>query len=112
MTPEPAGRVTVIDVLPDAPDGSEAVMVVEPAATPVARPPATVATDVLPTVQAAVAVTSVGEPPGVVAVAVNCCVAPTAKLAGLGEIEMVVEVTFKVALPLTPLKVAVTVVEP
>ena len=113
LTPEPAGRVTVIDALPDAPDGSEALIVVEPAATPVARPPAaTVATDVLPTVQVAVAVTSVGEPPGVVAVAVNCCVAPTAKLAGLGEIEMVVAVTFKVALPLTPLKVAVTVVGP
>jgi hypothetical protein len=112
LTPEPAGRVTVIDALPEAPF-REALMEVEPVATPVARPPAlTVATEVLATVQVAVAVTSVGEPPGLVAVAVNCCVAPATKLAGLGEIEMVVAVTFKGALPLTPLKVAVTVVGP
>jgi hypothetical protein len=86
FVPAPLGRVTVIDALPDAPDASEAVMVVEPAATPVARPSAaTVATDVLATVQVAVAVTSISEPPRSVAVAVNCCVAPAARFAVAGE---------------------------
>jgi hypothetical protein len=60
--------------------------------------------------QLAVAVTSVVEPSGFFAVAVNCWVAPAANVAGFGEIVMAV--TFRVALPMMLFKVAVTVVEP
>lgn len=110
MVPLPAGPVTVIGDLPDAPL-SEAVMEVEPAATPVARPVASiVATAVLAEVQVAVAVTSAVEPSGFFSVAVNCCVAPTVTEAGLGETE--IAVTFSAALPLTLFSEAVTVAEP
>jgi hypothetical protein len=62
LVPVPAWRVTVIGVLPDAPL-SEAVMEVEPAATPVAVPAALmVATAVLAEVQVAAVVTSAVDP--------------------------------------------------
>ena len=61
--------------------------------------------------------TSPVDPSLYVAVALNCCVAPAKMLAVAGETAIAVTVfagveTFSVALPLTPLSVAVTVVEP
>lgn len=110
MMPLLTGTVTVIGDLPDAPF-SEAVMEVEPAATPVARPAELiVATAVLAEAQVAVAVTSAVVPSGFFTVAVNCCVAPTMTEAGLGETE--IPVTFSAALPLTLFSEAVTVAEP
>ena len=89
-------------------------MVEEPAATPVARPPATmVATPVLEDVQLALAVMSVVELSLWVAVAVNCCVDPTANDGDACVTAMeVMPVTARVVLPLTPLSEAVMVVEP
>ena len=95
-----------------------AVTVVEPAATAVASPDATVATVGFELVQVAVVVTFPVVPSLYVAVAANCWVAPTAILAvaGVTAIEATVAAeagTVRVAaLLLMPLMVAVTVVEP
>lgn len=109
--------VTVTFARPLTPS-REAMMVVEPAATPVATPEEfTEAIAELVTVQLAVVVTFAVELSSYVAVAVNCWVAPTTKLALVGETVMDVNVlaaigTVTVACALTPLNVAVTVVEP
>jgi hypothetical protein len=74
-----------------------------------------VATASFELVQSAVELISAVEPSLYVAVAVNCCVAPTARLGVVGDNEMAVtalDVTVSVAVPLTPLIEAVTVVEP
>jgi hypothetical protein len=94
-----------------------AVRVVEPAATAVASPDATVATVGFELVQVAVVVTFPVVPSLYVAVAANCWVAPTAILAvaGVTAIEVTIATeagTVTVAVALTPLTVAVTVVEP
>jgi hypothetical protein len=97
---------------------SEAPTVVEPGATPVARPVEfTVATAAVTTVQLAVAVTSSVELSLYVAVALNCRVAPTDRLALEGETAMEVSVlgvtaTASAAFPLIPFSEAVMVVEP
>ncbi len=95
---------------------SEAVTVVEPAATPVANPAELiVVTDGVALVQLAVELTFAVEPSLYVAVAVNCCVAPTATLAVAGDTVIAVSVfgiAVSVAVPLRPLNDAVTVVEP
>lgn len=94
-----------------------AVTVVEPAATPVANPDATVATVGFELVQVAVVVTFPVVPSLYVAVAANCWVAPTAMLVAAGVTAMEVRVatgaeTVTAAVALTPVRVAVTVVEP
>jgi hypothetical protein len=97
----------------------DAVMFVDPAATPVATPVALiVAADLLPDTHVAVDVTFAVELSLYVAVAVNCCVTPTAMLgvAGVTEIPVIVfvaaAVTVRVAVPLTPPCEAVIVDEP
>jgi hypothetical protein len=93
-------------------------MVVDPAAAAVARPAAVmVAVAVLELVQAAVEVTFAVDPSLYVAVAVNCCVAPAAMLGAAGvtameESDFTAAITVNVAVPLMPLTVAVTVLEP
>ena len=82
----PADGVTVIDAVLDAPDGSEALMVVEPAATAIATPEEVmVATFAFASVQVAAEVTSAVEPSLYVALAVNCWEAPAARLAVAGD---------------------------
>src|SRR6201989_3068708 len=104
LTPSGVGSVTASDALPLVPF-SAALMVVEPAATPVARPAEfTVATAVLATDQVAVAGMSVVPLP-LWSMALNCWVEPTLKLAGLGVTEMVdgtvtVNVVVPVMLPI------------
>jgi hypothetical protein len=74
-----------------------------------------IATAAFAVVQCAVAVTSAVELSLYVAAAVNCCVVPATTLAGLGDTETAVTTlaaTPSVAVPLTPLSEAVTVVEP
>lgn len=95
-----------------------AVMVEEPAVIPVARPVGlTVATVALELVHDTVVDTSAVEPSLYVPVAANCWVAPMARVAlpGVSAIELRVFTgagTVRVALPLTPSKEAVTVVDP
>jgi hypothetical protein len=92
-----------------------AVTTLEPPATPVASPlELTVATDWVADVQVAVELTFAVEPSLYVAVAVNCWVAPTRIVALEGDTAMEVRAaaTLRVALPLIPLRVADTVVEP
>ncbi len=93
-----------------------AEMVVVPAATAVARPPAAiVAVAVLLDAHVAVAVRSCVEPSVYVPVAVNCCVSPLATLgfAGVTAIETsTAGRTVSVVLPVTPPNVAETVVVP
>jgi len=63
FVPVPADSVTVIDAVPDSPDGSEALIVVEPAATAVAIPEEVmIATFAFASVQVAAEVTSAVEP--------------------------------------------------
>jgi hypothetical protein len=104
-------RVAVPEILLKA-----AVMVEEPAATPVASPLLlTVAVDVLDEVQVTCEVISWVVESEYVPVAVNCWVAPAAMLAvaGVTAIEdRVAAVTVRVADPDLPLKVAVMVAEP
>lgn len=96
----------------------EAVMAVEPVATAVAIPEELiVATAVFAEVQAAVVLTFPVEPSLYVAVAVNCCVAPVVRDADAGVIAMeervgAAGVTVSMAVPVTPLMVAVRVVVP
>src|ERR1700689_2519833 len=112
FTPAFAGTVTVIAAFAVIPL-YEAVTVVEPAATPVAKPPeATVATAPLAVDHCAVAVTSVGDPPAGVAVAVNCWVAPMANDAVFGDTETVSPMTVRVVLALMPFDEAVIFVAP
>jgi hypothetical protein len=113
--------VTVNGVVPVTPL-REAVTLVEPAATPVARPlELMVAIAVLAAVQVAVELMFAVEASLYVAVAVNCCVAPTAmlKFPGVTAIEVIVfpvpPVTLSVVVPLMPLMPlieALTVVDP
>jgi hypothetical protein len=109
--------VTVRDAIPLTPL-RDAVIVVEPAATAVARPEVfTVATAVFELVQLTLPVRSAVEPSLYLPVAVNCWVAFAAMLPVAGETAMEVRVatgtgTVTVALALTPLRVAVTVAEP
>lgn len=84
--------VTVICAVPLAPP-NDAVTVVDPAATPVARPVAlTVAVEGAALVHEALVLTSFVDWSLYVAMAVNCWVAPTATLAvgGVTEIEVTV----------------------
>ena len=112
FTPAFAGMVTVIAAFAAIPL-YVAVTVVEPTATPVAKPPeVTVATAVLAMDQVAVAVTSMGDPPDCVAVAVNCWVAPTTNDAGFGDTDTVSPLTVRVVLPLMPFDEAVIFVPP
>ena len=95
-----------------------AVMALEPAATAVAIPDElTEATAAFAAAQVAVVLTFPVEPSLYVAVAVNCMAAPGDMLeeAGVTEIDFRVETAFatvSVAVPLMPLRVAVTAVEP
>jgi hypothetical protein len=95
-----------------------AVTVAEPDASAVARPAEVmVAIAGIEEVQDTVAVTFAVEPSLYVAVAANCWVAPAATVAVAGETAIDVTVfvaagTVSVALPLTPSRVAVIVVEP
>ena len=99
---------------------SEAVTVVEPEATAVARPAALmVATLVFALTQVTLLVILAVVPLLYVPVAVYCCVAFAASVTAAGVTEMddrpgggVVVLTERVALPLTPVNVAVMVVEP
>jgi hypothetical protein len=99
---------------------SEAVMLLDPAATPVARPAALmVAVAVLELVQVADDVMFAVEPSLYVPVAVNCCVALAVMLAVAGVTAMVTSVfgtttalTVSEAVPLTPLNEAVMVDDP
>ena len=98
---------------------SEAFMVVEPAATPVAKPlELIVAAAPLEVVQVAVEVTFADEPLLYVAVAVNCSVVPAAMLGFPGDTAIDVRLgvaaacTVRVAVPLMPFTAALTVVEP
>jgi hypothetical protein len=97
---------------------SDAVMVVEPAVAPVAKPDEfTVATAVFEEFHVAVVVTFAVELSLYVAVAVYCSVAPTAMLAVAGVTEIAVTVfatavTLSAAVPLTPPSDAVIVLEP
>jgi hypothetical protein len=108
--------VTVSVALPLIPL-SEAVIVVDPADTPIASPlELTVAVAELATLQLAEEMTAV-EPSLYVAVAVNCCVPLTAMSAEAGATAMVFTVlvtleTLTVALAVIPFSKAVTVVEP
>lgn len=95
---------------------TDAVTLVAPGATPVARPlEVTVATEALAVAQVAAVVTLAVELSLYVAVAVNCWVRPAATLAVAGETAIAVSVfavTASVAVPLTPPTEAVIVVEP
>jgi hypothetical protein len=106
---------TVRVAVPDLPL-KVAVMVAEPAATPVARPLVlTVAVDVLDEVQVTFVVIFWVEESEYVPVAVNCWVSPAGTLAVAGVTPMedrVAAVTVRVAVPDLPLKVAVMVAEP
>jgi hypothetical protein len=113
-----AAAVTVSIAVPLTPL-SEAVIVLEPAATAVASPPVLiVAAALLEDVQVAVDVTFAVELSLYVAVAVNCCIAPATMLglAGVTAMEVIVfvvaAVTVSIAVPLTPLREAVIVLEP
>jgi hypothetical protein len=108
--------VTVNVVIPVTPL-REAVTLVEPIAAPVAKPVALiVATAVLAAAQVAVELMFAVELSLYVAVAVNCCVAPTAMLTfpGVTAIDLIVfaAVTVNGVVPVTPLREAVTLVEP
>jgi hypothetical protein len=98
-----------------------AVTVVDPAATPLARPAdPIVATLGVPLAQTPVVDTFAVVPSLYVAVAVNCCVAPTCTLAVAGFTTIEVSVTgggagvatVNVAVPVVPAMVAVMLVDP
>jgi hypothetical protein len=94
-----------------------AEIVVDPSETPVVRPVVgpTVAMDGVPDAQLATLVTIAIVPSEYVPVAVSCRVSPTPENAGLGAIESALSiagVTFRVVLPETDPKVALTTVEP
>jgi hypothetical protein len=97
---------------------SVAVMVVDPAATAVARPAALmVAVAVEELAQVTEAVRFCVDPSLYNPVALNCCVAPAAMDGEAGVIEIeervgAAGVTVSMAVPLTPLMVAVSVVDP
>ena len=106
--------VTVSDEVPLIPPMA-AVITLEPVATAVARPlELMVATDVVAEVQVTVELTFPVEPSLYLAVALNCWVAPIATLGLAGDTVMELKegATVSVALPLIPLTVAVTLVEP
>jgi hypothetical protein len=107
------GAVTVIDTLAVTPS-STAVAVVEPEASPVARPVAEiVAIAGLATDQATQEVTFPVVPSPNVAVAVSWSVAPVAKLGEFGVMAIEITVfTVSVADPLTLPIVAVTALDP
>jgi hypothetical protein len=109
------GAVTVRVADPDFPLKA-AVIIAEPAATPVARPlPVTVAVPVLDEVQVACVVRFKVDPSEYVPVAVNCWVAPTTMLAVVGVTaieERVVAVTVMVVFPEILPEVALMMAEP
>ena len=112
----PPPPVTVRVAVPDLPLKA-AVMVEEPAATPVARPLlATVAVGVLDELQVTCEVISWVVESEYVPVAVNCWVLPAAMLAVAGvtaiEDSVTAAVTVRVAVPDLPLKAAVMVAVP
>src|SRR5437879_2500665 len=108
------GLVTVMAALPLCPS-LVAVMVAEPAVTPVTNPlPFTVAMDPLPLAQTIVRPVNTLPDPSLV-VAVSCAVWPTCTLADAGLTVTVATGTFEtdtVAVPLCPSLVAVMVAEP
>jgi len=111
------GAGTVMVALPVTPL-RVAVMAAEPAVSAEARPvEVTFAMAGLEDVQVADVVTFAVEPSPYLAVAVNCWMAPMAMVSIAGVTAMEVRVfgaaeTVRSALPLTPSRVAVTVVEP
>src|SRR5690349_301538 len=113
------GTVTAVTVIADEPllPSEVAVIVAEPAATPVTRPlPLTVATDVVPLAHVIVRPVS-ALPLASWGVAVNCTVWPAATEADAGltlteATGTVTALTVRVALPLCPSLVAVMVAEP